>query len=128
MNFYVTFIWKSALLQCTIQFPHFFRIIVPLRTLAKYRLFCLMVALSLASAGQNAPVTQTQPPVAGTTVQQAPASQHVFLIVLENGSYATVTNSTDATHFMPNLIGLGNTYGHATNYVTNSGGSLLLVT
>ncbi|HJX84792.1 MAG TPA: LamG-like jellyroll fold domain-containing protein [Candidatus Angelobacter sp.] len=84
-----------------------------------------MAALSLACAGQNAPVTQTQPPVSGTAILQTPASAHVFLIVLENGSYATVTNSTDPTHFMPNLIGLGNTYGHATNYVTNSGGSLL---
>jgi hypothetical protein len=91
----------------------------------RYRVFCLVAALSLTCAGQNAPVTQTQPPVPGTATSQAPASSHVFLIVLENGSYATVTNSTDPTHFMPNLIGLGNKYGHATNYITNSGGSLL---
>ena len=46
-------------------------------------------------------------------------------MVLENASYNTVTNSSDPLHYMPNLVALGTKYGHATNYFTNSGGSLL---
>ncbi|HLY99946.1 MAG TPA: choice-of-anchor D domain-containing protein [Candidatus Angelobacter sp.] len=56
---------------------------------------------------------------------QTPASSHVFLIVLENTSYGTITNSSDSTNYMPNLVALGNKYGHATNYKTNSAGSLM---
>ncbi len=60
-------------------------------------------------------------PVAG----QVPSSSHVFLVVLENYSYSTVTNSADSTNYMPWLISQGNAYGHATAYTTNSSGSLL---
>jgi hypothetical protein len=56
---------------------------------------------------------------------QVPSSSHVFLIVEENASYSTVTNKTDANNYMPWLIGEGTTFGHATNYVTDSSGSLL---
>lgn len=54
-----------------------------------------------------------------------PPSHHVILVIEENRSYSTVTNSGNSTDFMPWLIGEGNTYGHATNYTTDSGGSLL---
>jgi len=56
---------------------------------------------------------------------QVPASSHVILVIEENRSYSTVTNSGDSTNFMPWLINEGNTYGHATAYTTDSGGSLL---
>jgi Phosphoesterase family/Abnormal spindle-like microcephaly-assoc'd, ASPM-SPD-2-Hydin/Protein of unknown function (DUF1573) len=59
------------------------------------------------------------------SLAQTPASSHVFLIVLENTSYGTITNSSDPINFMPNLVALGNKYGHATNYKTNSAGSLM---
>src|SRR5438270_8049070 len=56
---------------------------------------------------------------------QVPASSHVILVIEENRSYSTVTNSGNSTNFMPWLINEGNTYGHATAYTTDSGGSLL---
>jgi hypothetical protein len=60
-----------------------------------------------------------------SSLAQVPASSHVFLIVLENTSYGTITNSSDPVNFMPNLVALGNKYGYATNYKTNSAGSLM---
>lgn len=60
-----------------------------------------------------------------SSLAQTPASSHVFLIVLENTSYGTITNSSDPINYMPNLVALGNQYGHATNYRTNSAGSLM---
>jgi List-Bact-rpt repeat protein/phosphoesterase family protein/concanavalin A-like lectin/glucanase superfamily protein len=112
---------------CSVQFssPTFFEYLCALRPFAPYRLFCLAASLVLACAGQKVPDVRPEPPVFNTPTLQASPSSHVFLIVLENGGYATVTNSANPTTFMPNLIGLGNTYGHATNYITNSGGSLL---
>ena len=56
---------------------------------------------------------------------QIPPSNHVFLLVEENGSYASITNSTSTTTYMPWLVSQGNLYGHATNYLTNNAGSLL---
>src|SRR5437588_2436805 len=73
-------------------------------------LVCLATLLPLTSLGQ---------------APQVPRSGHVVLVVLENASYNTVTNSSDPLHYMPNLVALGTKYGHATNYFTNSGGSLL---
>src|ERR1700674_2111914 len=95
-----------------------------MRTSAHYRLLCL-AALLLWCARPGIAQNQDQPAPLGPTNPQVPASSHVFLVVLENGSYTTVTNSSDPTHFMPWLIGLGNTNAHATKYITNSGGSLL---
>jgi hypothetical protein len=56
---------------------------------------------------------------------QIPPSSHVFLVVLENHSYSTVTNSSDPTNYMPWLISQGNAYGYAANYITDNAGSLL---
>src|ERR1700674_3039256 len=125
-NIHVTFIWKSAVFRCTIQFPHCFENPRVLKISAQYRLLCFAAALLLlAGPGFAHAQIQREPPTLKAPATQAPASSHVFLIVLENGSYSTVTNSTDPVNFMPHLIALGNTYGHATNYITNSGGSLL---
>lgn len=56
---------------------------------------------------------------------QVPPSSHVFLVIEENQSYSTVTDSTNSTNYMPWLISQGNAYGYATNYITNNSGSLL---
>jgi len=57
--------------------------------------------------------------------QSIPGSSHVILVIEENHSYNTVTNQNDSTNYMPWLVSTGATYGHATNYTTNSSGSLL---
>ena len=93
---------------------------VGLKTLAHLRFVCLLAAL-LVRAGTGFAQFQTPP----AQVPVTPATGHVFLIVLENTSYGTMTNSANSTTYMPNLVALGNKYGHTTNYITNSGGSLL---
>jgi hypothetical protein len=75
--------------------------------------FCVAATVALGQSPSNA--------ITG----QVPFSQHVFLIVLENYSYDTITSPSDPSLYMPNVVSLGTTYGHATNYVTNSSGSLL---
>lgn len=50
---------------------------------------------------------------------QVPASNHVVLVIDENSSYSAVMAN------MPWLIGQGDTYGYASNYHSNNGGSLL---
>lgn len=50
---------------------------------------------------------------------QVPAAQHVILIIDENSSYSAVMAN------MPWLVSHGNTYGYATKYQSNNGGSLL---
>jgi acid phosphatase len=68
------------------------------------------------------------PAVVATLTATAPtvhAPSHVVLVVEENGSYSTVTNSSDSTNYMPWLIGEGNAYGYAAKYYTDNAGSLL---
>ena len=50
---------------------------------------------------------------------QVPISKHVVLVINENSTYNEVVAN------MPWLIGQGNTHGHATNYHSDNGGSLL---
>jgi hypothetical protein len=76
---------------------------------------------SVAAAAQAASPTPTPTP----TPSPIPSASHVFLIVEENQSYSTVTNAADPNNYMPWLIGEGNAFGHASNYVTDSSGSLL---
>jgi phosphatidylinositol-3-phosphatase len=51
--------------------------------------------------------------------QTVPLAQHVILVIDENHSYKDVLGG------MPWLVGEGNTYGYATNYYSDIGGSLL---
>lgn len=60
-----------------------------------------------------------------TAPAQVPSSSHVILVIEENTSYSSVTNTGNTTTYMPWLVSEGNTYGHATNYFSDSGGSLL---
>lgn len=57
--------------------------------------------------------------------QSVPHSSHVVLVIEENRSYNTITNPNGGTNYMPWLVGKGNTYGHATNYISNTTGSLM---
>jgi phosphatidylinositol-3-phosphatase len=50
---------------------------------------------------------------------QVPTSKHVVLVIDENTTY------NDVVADMPWLTGQGNTHGHATNYQSDNGGSLL---
>jgi acid phosphatase len=77
---------------------------------AKYP-FCLIAFLTVFSLTQ--------------ATAQVPSSSHVILVIEENTSYSSVTNTNNSTTYMPWLVGEGNTYGHATNYFSDSGGSLL---
>lgn len=61
----------------------------------------------------------------GIMSAQVPASQHVVLVIEENTSYSTVTNSGNSTGYMPWLISQGNTYGHTTNYSSDTQGSAM---
>ena len=81
------------------------------------RVYLVTLALALCLHGTTPITAQTPIPV--------PPSSHVFLVVLENGTYTTITDTTNPNNYMANLVGLGTTYGHATNYKTNSAGSLL---
>ena len=56
---------------------------------------------------------------AATVFAQVPSAQHVVLVIDENSSYSAVLAN------MPWLVGKGNTYGYATQYQSNNGGSLL---
>ncbi|HEY3929984.1 MAG TPA: alkaline phosphatase family protein [Candidatus Koribacter sp.] len=85
----------------------------------------LFVFVPLLVCLYTAVVLPQNPPNGTAITGQVPVSQHVFLIVLENTGYATATDPTNPTGYMPSLVALGSTYGHATNYVTNSSGSLL---
>ncbi len=75
-------------------------------------------AAALLLSGAALALAQAPPP-------QVPSSSHVFLIVEENTSFSTMTNPSDATNFMPWLVGEGTSNGHTTNYLTDSAGSLL---
>jgi len=57
--------------------------------------------------------------IAAAAYAQVPVSQHVVLVIDENSSYDDVIAN------MPWLVGQGNTYGYATNYKSDNGGSLL---
>src|SRR5579862_3474862 len=57
--------------------------------------------------------------VAAAAFAQVPVSQHVVLVIDENSSFSDVMAN------MPWLVGQGNTYGYATNYKSDNGGSLL---
>lgn len=63
------------------------------------------------------------------SAQSVPRSSHVILVIEENKSYNTVTSPTingqSNPDYMPWLTGQGNTYGHATNYITNTSGSAM---
>src|SRR5690242_12581465 len=50
---------------------------------------------------------------------QVPIAQHVVLVIDENSSFSDVTAN------MPWLVGQGNTYGYATKYQSDTGGSLM---
>src|SRR5215472_14677891 len=82
------------------------------RVMASLFAAALVLLTSLAASGQN-----------------VPSSSHVILVVEENRSYSTVTtptiNGQPNPNYMPWLVGKGNAFGHATNYNTNSNGSLL---
>lgn len=56
---------------------------------------------------------------AATVFAQVPSAQHVVLVIDENSSYSAVKSN------MPWLVGKGNTYGYATQYQSDNGGSLL---
>ena len=56
---------------------------------------------------------------AATVFAQVPSAQHVVLVIDENSSYSAVLAN------MPWLVGKGNTYGYATQYKSDNGGSLL---
>ena len=56
---------------------------------------------------------------AATVFAQVPSAQHVVLVIDENSSYSAVLGN------MPWLVGKGNTYGHASQYRSDNGGSLL---
>lgn len=56
---------------------------------------------------------------AATVFAQVPSAQHVVLVIDENSSFTAVLAN------MPWLVGKGNTYGYATQYKSNNGGSLL---
>src|SRR5258705_10334333 len=57
--------------------------------------------------------------IAAGALAQVPTSKHVVLVINENSTY------NDVVANMPWLIGQGNTHGHATNYQSDNGGSLL---
>ena len=57
--------------------------------------------------------------LAASAIAQVPTSQHVVLVIDENSSFSDVMEN------MPWLVGQGNTYGYATNYKSDNGGSLL---
>jgi len=57
--------------------------------------------------------------LAASAFAQVPMSQHVVLVIDENSSFSDVREN------MPWLVGQGNTYGYATNYKSDNGGSLL---
>src|SRR5215469_11829747 len=57
--------------------------------------------------------------IAAAAYAQVPVSQHAVLVIDENSSYDDVIAN------MPWLVGQGNTNGYATNYKSDSGGSLL---
>lgn len=59
------------------------------------------------------------------SAQSVPHSSHVVLVIEENRSYTTVTNVNGGVNYMPWLVGEGTTYGHATNYISNTTGSLM---
>jgi hypothetical protein len=57
--------------------------------------------------------------LAASAFAQVPMSQHVVLVIDENSSFSDVRAN------MPWLVGQGNTYGYATNYHSDTGGSLM---
>lgn len=57
--------------------------------------------------------------LAASAFAQVPIAQHVVLVIDENSSYSDVTAN------MPWLVGQGNTYGYATKYQSDTGGSLM---
>jgi phosphatidylinositol-3-phosphatase len=57
--------------------------------------------------------------IAAGAFAQVPTSRHVVLVIDENTTY------NDVVANMPWLTGQGNTHGHATNYQSDNGGSLL---
>ena len=54
-----------------------------------------------------------------TPIDGVPRSSHVVLIIEENTSYSTTVAN------MPWLVSQGNAYGHATNYTSDTSGSLM---
>ncbi|HLW51784.1 MAG TPA: choice-of-anchor D domain-containing protein [Candidatus Angelobacter sp.] len=84
------------------------------------RHFCHFATVCLLGSALASSQTPTPTPTPAV-----PSSSHVFLIVEENTSYSTMTNTSDPTNYMPWLVGTGATFGHATNYDTDSAGSLL---
>src|SRR3954447_1435735 len=57
--------------------------------------------------------------IAAAVFAQVPASQHVVLVINENSSFSEVMAN------MPWLVGHGNSNGYATNYQSDTGGSLM---
>jgi phosphatidylinositol-3-phosphatase len=62
---------------------------------------------------------------AAPAMGQVPSSSHVFLVVLENGSFNSILNPTDHAFHMPWLTSQGDAYGYAANFTSNNAGSLL---
>jgi phosphatidylinositol-3-phosphatase len=55
----------------------------------------------------------------GKALAQVPHSSHVILVMDENTSYATTVAN------MPWLVSTGNAYGHSTNFISDTTGSLM---
>jgi hypothetical protein len=75
--------------------------------------------MSLIRAGRNFSTAIVLMCFAAAVFAQVPSSQHVVLVINENSSYSAVLAN------MPWLVSHGNTYGYATKYLSDSGGSLL---
>lgn len=75
--------------------------------------------MTLHKAGRGVLAAAALMCIAAAAYAQVPVSQHVVLVIDENSSYDDVIAN------MPWLVGQGNTYGYATNYKSDNGGSLL---
>ena len=73
----------------------------------------------LNKAGRSVLAATTLVCAAAAAFAQVPSSRHVVLVIDENTSYNEVMAN------MPWLTSQGNTYGYATNYQSDNGGSLL---
>src|SRR5215469_895975 len=75
--------------------------------------------MTLHKAGRSVLAAAALLCIAAAAYAQVPVSPHVVLVIDENSSYDDVIAN------MPWLVGQGNSYGYATNYKSDNGGSLL---
>ena len=75
--------------------------------------------MTLHKAGRSVLAAAALMCIAAAVYAQVPVSQHVVLVIDENHSYSDVIAN------MPWLVGQGDANGYATNYKSDSGGSLL---